>query len=168
MNNIVLCGFMGAGKTVVGQELANIMNYAFLDMDEIIEQEQGITIKKIFEIYGEEYFRNLEYELCKRTCNLQNCVISTGGGTVIYERNVNELKKTNKIIFLDASFPVVEQRIGNSDTRPLFKDKEKAKELYNERREKYKNVSDYIIDGDMSAKETAIMIANILNKEVIL
>ena len=61
MNNIVLCGFMGSGKTVVGGELAKIMGAKFVDTDELIEKEQGVAIKAIFAAHGEDYFRDLEY-----------------------------------------------------------------------------------------------------------
>ena len=64
MDNIVLCGFMGSGKTVVGKELAKILGVKFVDTDELIEKEQGVAIKAIFAIHGEDYFRDLEHEVC--------------------------------------------------------------------------------------------------------
>ncbi len=60
--NIVLCGFMGSGKTVVGNELSKIMGRKFVDTDELIEQEQGVAVKAIFAAHGEDYFRDLEFE----------------------------------------------------------------------------------------------------------
>ena len=153
MNNIVLCGFMGTGKTSVGKELAKRLNYTFLDTDELIEQEQSITIKKIFEKYGEEYFRNLEYEACKKVSEMKNLVISTGGGAMIYKRSVDIMKKKNIVIFLDSSFEVICKRIDKSDTRPLFQDKNKARKLYNERKEKYKEIADYTIQADGTVEE---------------
>ncbi len=153
---------MGAGKTVVGKELAKIMGCRFIDTDELIEKEQGIAIKAIFAVHGEEYFRDLEYELCKRLSFTKNSVISTGGGMLTFKRNAEELKKgRGKIIFLDASFDVICERIGDSSTRPLFQDIDSARALYNERREKYLAVSDYVIDGDMSARKAAITISQI-------
>ncbi len=162
MDNIILCGFMGAGKTVVGKELAKLMNYQFIDMDEKIEAEENTSIKEIFRIYGEEHFRNLEHELCKRVKDMEKCVISTGGGAMTYERNVEAIKKGGKVIFLDASFPVICKRIEDDDTRPLFQDKEKAEKLYNERKEKYLKASDYIINGDMEVNRTVLEIMKIL------
>lgn len=75
MQNIVLCGFMGSGKTVVGRELAKIMGCRFVDTDELIEQEQGVAIKAIFATRGEEYFRDLEHEMCKKVATMKNCVV---------------------------------------------------------------------------------------------
>lgn len=159
--NIVLCGFMGSGKTVVGNELSKIMGRKFVDTDELIEKEQGVAVKAIFAAHGEEYFRELEFECCKKAAELKNCVVSTGGGALTFERNVEALKKSGKIVFLDASFDVICARIGNSNNRPLFRDRDKARELYNERKSKYLSAADYVVDGDMSARKTAMDIAEI-------
>lgn len=159
--NIVLCGFMGSGKTVVGKELAKILGVKFIDTDDLVEKKQGIPIKAIFASYGEEYFRELEYEVCKAVASERNCVISTGGGAMTYKRNVDAIKSNGaKVVFLNASYDVICQRIGSTNTRPLFKDKQKAKELYDERKDKYLIASDYVVDGDMSAMKTALDIAN--------
>ena len=90
---------------------------------------------------------------------MRNCVISTGGGALTFERNAEALRKGGKIVFLDASFDVICERIGLSKNRPLFEDKEKAKQLYDERKEKYFAAADYVIDGDMSARKAALDIA---------
>lgn len=161
MTNIVLCGFMGSGKTVVGKELAKIMGCKFVDTDELIEEEQGVAIKAIFATHGEDYFRDLEHEMCKKVADMKGCVVSTGGGAMTFERNVDAIKKGAKVVFLDASFDVICDRIGDNTNRPLFQDKEKARALYDERKDKYLAASDYIIDGDMSARKTALEIANI-------
>ena len=159
--NIVLCGFMGAGKTVVGKELAKIMGRKFVDTDEMIEEETGISIPAIFAARGEEYFRELEYETCKKTANLKNVVVSIGGGAMTFERNVEAIKKGSKVVFLDASFDVICDRVGDASSRPLFKNKENAKKLYDERREKYLAAADYIINGNISARKTALNIADL-------
>lgn len=159
--NIILCGFMGSGKTVVGGELAKITGRRFVDTDELIEKRQGVSIKAIFAVHGEDYFRDLEYECCKEASTYKSCVISTGGGAATFKRNVDALKNGGKIVFLDADFDVICGRIGNSSTRPLFRDKEKAQALYNERRSKYLAAADYVVDGNMSARKTALYIAEI-------
>ena len=87
MNSIILCGFMGAGKTSVGKELANRHNLKFIETDEYIEKKQNMTIKEIFEKYGEDYFRDLENEVTREISNSENCVVSTGGGLMTYKRN---------------------------------------------------------------------------------
>lgn len=161
MNNIVLCGFMGSGKTVVGKELAKILGVKFVDTDELIEEEQGVAIKAIFAAHGEDYFRDLEYEMCKKVADMNGVVVSTGGGAMTFKRNVDAIKEGSKVVFLDASFDVICDRIGDSTTRPLFQDKEKAKKLYDERKDKYLFAADYVINGDMGARKTAMQIAEI-------
>ena len=160
--NVALCGFMGAGKTVVGKELAKVMGRKFVDTDEMIEARTGISIPAIFATRGEEHFRDLEFEICKQAAELKNVVISTGGGAMTFERNVEAIKKGSKVVFLDASFDVICDRVGDASSRPLFKNRENAKALYEERREKYIAAADYVIDGDMSARKTAVMIADLL------
>ena len=153
---------MGSGKTVVGKELAKITGRRFVDTDELVEKKQGIPIKAIFEIYGEDFFRDLEHEVCAETAELKNSVISTGGGAVTFERNVDALKKGGKIVFLDADFDTICARIGDSTTRPLFQDREKARALFDERRPKYEAAADIVIDGSMSAYKTAMTLAEML------
>ena len=164
MNNIILCGFMGAGKTAVGKALAKVMNYNFIDTDELIEKEQKITIKEIFEKNGEQYFRDLEHEVCKKIADMEKTIVSTGGGVMTYQRNCDAIKKGGKVIFLDASFYVICERIGEDDTRPLFKDKAKAENLYNERKEKYKAASDIVINGDMTVEKTVAEVLKLFQK----
>ena len=153
---------MGSGKTVVGRELSKIMGCRFVDTDDLIEQKQGIPIKAIFAAYGEDYFRDLEHEACEEVSSLKNCVVSTGGGALTYERNVEAIKKGGaKVVFLDASFDVICQRVGKSNTRPLFQNREQAKKLFDERHSKYLRAADYTVDGDLSARSVAQNIAGI-------
>lgn len=152
---------MGCGKTVVGKELAKIMGRKFVDTDEMIEKEQQIAIKAIFATRGEDYFRELEYETCKKVSEMKNCVISTGGGALTFERNAKVLKQGGKIVFLDASFETICDRIGTNRTRPLFENREKAKQLYDERKDKYLAAADHVINGDLSARKAALDIAEI-------
>lgn len=157
--NIILCGFMGSGKTVVGKELAKIMGRKFVDTDEWIEKKQGVSVKAIFEVHGEDYFRLLESEACREVSNMKNCVISTGGGAMMFAHNVEAVKKSGSVVFLDASFEAICQRIGKSSARPLFRDIQSAKKLYDDRKEGYLSAADFVVDGDMSARKTAMTIA---------
>lgn len=150
--NIILCGFMGSGKTTVGCELAKATGKKFVDTDDMIEKEQGIAIKDIFAKFGEDYFRELEHQACKKLADTQNCVVSTGGGAMTFQRNVDAVKNSGKIVFLDVDFDEICKRIGDSSNRPLFQDKEKAKALYDERKSKYLACADIVIDGNKSVK----------------
>lgn len=164
--NIILCGFMGSGKTVVGNELAKIMGRKFVDTDELIEKQQGIAVKAIFAAYGEAHFRDLEYECCKQVAEMKNCVVSTGGGAMTFQRNVDAIRESGKVVFLDADFDVICKRIGDSSTRPLFQDKKKAKALYDERKAKYLAAADIVVDGNMSARKTALEIARLFRQSI--
>ena len=157
--NIILCGFMGSGKTTIGHELARMTGRKFVDTDNMVENEQGTQIKNIFSEYGEDFFRELEYQACKKVASMQNRVVSTGGGAMTYQRNVDAVKNSGKIIFLDVDFNIICERIGDTSTRPLFQDKEKAKSLYDERKSKYLACADIVIDGNKSAKIVASEIA---------
>lgn len=146
--NIALCGFMGCGKTCIGRELAKITGRKLVDTDELIEKEQGTTISQIFADKGEGYFRDLEFEMCKKVAEMNDTIISTGGGAMTFERNVDAIKKGATVVFLDADFDIICKRVGDGATRPLFKNKENAKKLYDERRAKYISASDIIVDGN--------------------
>lgn len=160
--NIALCGFMGAGKTSVGRELSKITGRKFVDTDELVEQTEGKAISSIFVEKGEDYFRNLEFETCVKTADMENTVISTGGGAVTFERNVKALKQGAKIVFIDTPFEVVCRRVGDASTRPMFKNRENAQKLFNERREKYLLAADFVVNGDQSVKKIALEIAELV------
>ncbi|MFR1803448.1 MAG: shikimate kinase, partial [Faecalispora jeddahensis] len=81
--NIVLCGFMGSGKTTVGQVLAQKSGRRFFDLDQYIEQRQGKTISQIFADEGEQTFRRLETEAARKLSSQKDLVIATGGGAVL-------------------------------------------------------------------------------------
>lgn len=162
MVNIALCGFMGAGKTSVGRELAKLTGRKFVDTDDLAEKEEKMTISRIFAEKGEDYFRGLEYEMCKKAANLNGAVISTGGGAMTFERNVKAVKQGAKVVFIDTSFDVICQRVGNASTRPLFKNRENAKKLFDERREKYLNAADFVVNGNRSVKKIALEIAELV------
>ena len=96
--NIVLCGFMGSGKTVVGKELAKIMGRRFVDTDQLVEARSGVSIPAIFQVHGEDYFRELERAACAEAAEIPNCVISTGGGALTFDENVRTLRTTGKTL----------------------------------------------------------------------
>lgn len=118
--NIILIGFMGAGKSAVGQLLAKELKMNFLDTDELIERTENRKISEIFKAEGEAYFRQVETETLKTLQDYDNFVLSTGGGIVLKEENVQLLKSLGKNIFLWAEPEVIYQRIKNEAHRPLL------------------------------------------------
>ena len=104
MKNIILIGFMGAGKTTVGTLLAKEKGMKFVDTDERIVKEQGIRIPDLFARQGEGYFRDLETDLLKRMQEDTNCsVISVGGGMPVREENRTLLKTLGCVVYLTAT-----------------------------------------------------------------
>ncbi len=157
--NIILCGFMGCGKSTVGALLAKKTGMSFIDMDSYIEKKEQKTISSIFEEHGEEYFRALEREAAKELAEKNGLVIAAGGGTLVYQANVDTLKASGKIVLLDISVETVAKRLENDTTRPLLNrpDKEEAmRELYNRRLPLYRAAADIVVDADNSPMQVCM------------
>lgn len=168
MKNIVLCGFMGCGKSTVGRALAEKLGMRLIDTDSYIEKKEGMTISRIFAEKGEDYFRKLELEVCSELSGKKNCIISTGGGTLLNEKNVAEIKKGGKVYFLNVSPATVLTRLKYDTTRPLLqrKDKEAAvNELLNKRLPLYMKAADYVIDAEQSPRAVCCKIMEISSGE---
>jgi len=147
-NNIILTGFMGSGKSTIGRILAKEMKSFFLDTDLVIENFENKSIKEIFEKEGEEAFRTKEkecFEWIKK--DVQNTVISVGGGFPVY---IPEIKEAGVVIYLKVSFDDIVKRMNKEELskRPLFQDINKAKELFNERDKIYQKLADYTIENN--------------------
>ena len=118
--NIVLIGFMGAGKSTISDFLKNVFAMDVVEMDQIIAQRQGMSISDIFETYGEQYFRDLETNLLIEMQSRSNVVISCGGGTPMRECNVVEMKKNGRVVLLTAKPETILDRVKNNHDRPLI------------------------------------------------
>jgi len=148
LNNIILTGFMGSGKSTIGRILAKEMKSFFLDTDLLIENFENKSIKEIFEKEGEEVFREKEkecFEWIKK--DVQNTVISVGGGFPVY---IPEIKEAGIVIYLKVSFDNIVKRMNKEELnkRPLFQDIKKAKKLFNERDKIYQKLADYTIENN--------------------
>lgn len=152
-SSIALIGFMATGKTTVGKLLVKKLGnpFEFIELDLLIEEIAGKTIPEIFSQDGEDTFRKLENEICKRVSNLKNVIISCGGGVILNEENVNNLQKNSTIVLLNSSLEAVTKRIleDGIQKRPLI-DKEypenEIKRLFLFRSPIYQSVADIIID----------------------
>lgn len=158
--NIVLCGFMGCGKTTVGRRLAAITGRNFIDTDAYIEKKAGLTVSEIFSKYSEAHFRELEHKYVLEIARNSNCIIATGGGTVLDESNVLALKNNGKIFFIDVPFDEIFSRISNSN-RPLVKglSKDKLEILFEARRSAYLDCADFVVEAKQNRKETCDVIS---------
>lgn len=129
-HNIILIGFMGSGKTSVGDQLAKLLNYRFCDTDQMIEKRAADTINHIFSEHGEEYFRNLETNLVRELVStLDHSVLSTGGGLPVREQNAKLLKDLGYVVFLKASKQTTIKRLQGDITRPLLQGDELSKKI---------------------------------------
>ena len=164
--NIILCGFMGSGKTVTGKSLANRLNMDFIDIDTFIEEQEKTSINDIFEKKGEEYFRSLETKAAITLGNLQNTVISCGGGTVLKQENLTALKQNGEVFYLSVTPETVIKRLKNNSSRPLLaEDKEvKIKTLLKSRSPIYEGVADYVIDSNQTVVFAVEQILKILGE----
>ena len=118
--NIILVGFMGAGKSSVGQTLARRLDMTFLDMDEAIVQREGKPIPRIFAEDGEPRFRSLERELVEDLSAKSALVIATGGGIVLNPENVRDFSRTGLVVCLSAAPQAILDRVGGDTNRPLL------------------------------------------------
>lgn len=164
--NLILCGFMGSGKSTVGKLLAEKLGTRFVDTDAYIEQKEGMTISEMFEKYGEEYFRQKEHEVCEELSELKRTVISTGGGTLLNDENRKTLKKNGVVFLLNVSSRTVLSRLKSDTTRPLLQreDKEHAvKMLLTQRTPLYNMAADHVIDAEESPRKVCLKILSIYN-----
>lgn len=151
--NIILCGFMGCGKSTIGNLLSRKAGMAFIDLDRYIEKQEGKTVSEIFADSGEAHFRMLERSASKTLGAKNGLVIACGGGTVVDPENVASLKANGRIFLLDIPIEAVAERLQNDTTRPLLNrpDKDIAmRELYEKRLPLYRAAADIIINADNS------------------
>ena len=135
--NIILTGFMGTGKSTLGRILAARIGYQFIDTDQEIEKQAGMTVSELFQTQGEATFRRLETELVTTLAQRQGLVIATGGGLVLNPVNVQRLSHSGRIICLTASVDDILKRTSQQgQTRPLLQEtdpKSKINELLRQR-----------------------------------
>lgn len=149
--NIVMIGFMGSGKSTISDYLSTMFAMETVEMDQIIAKREGMSIPDIFDVYGEEYFRNLETNLLIEMQAKSNVVISCGGGVPMRERNVVEMKKNGRVVLLTAKPETIYNRVKDSHDRPLLEDNKNIPyiaELMEKRRVKYEAAADIIIETD--------------------
>ena len=128
---IYLVGFMGAGKTTVGRELAARIGSPFFDLDELVEAAEKMSIKDIFAQHGEPYFRKRERDILRSTRNLERAVVATGGGTYTFDDNIQFIQSEGLSVYLAASYSLLRARMGEKAAeRPLFRDDVATHELY--------------------------------------
>ncbi|MCD6472991.1 shikimate kinase [Candidatus Aerophobetes bacterium] len=167
--NIVLTGFMGTGKSVVGKILAKKLKIGYIDIDEVIERKEKKKIFGIFETKGEEYFRQKESQIIKEISKWDDYVISTGGGAILKEENLSALKSNGFIVCLWAKPGTILKRTSKKNTRPLLKGeknrKKRIEELLKMRQPYYEKADLKIETSNLSPEEIAEKILRVLKDE---
>ena len=147
--NIVLTGFMGAGKSEVARRLAEELGLHSIDTDDLVEREAGMPIREIFERFGETHFRRLEKNIIHHVCtNMNDIVLATGGGAVVDRDNREILKRWGTVVCLKASIDTILRRVGEGSERPLLLkgDRRETIERLLKEREPFYMEADIIID----------------------
>ena len=167
MNNIILIGLMGAGKSTIGKALATTLNYRFIDVDEEIVKHENMSINDIFLQKSENYFREIETQVIKEICKNNKTVISLGGGGFEKEINREILLNNGKVFYLYTDVNTLYERIKSDSSRPLLKcknPKEKLQELLEKREVNYLKAH-YKID---TTEKTVTEIVEELQKSITL
>ncbi|MFH1074226.1 MAG: shikimate kinase [Candidatus Firestonebacteria bacterium] len=172
-SNIVLIGFMGTGKTSTGRIIARRMKRKFVDTDELIEEDAGLSIKEIFKKKDEKYFRKIEKKVIKIVSDKKNLVISTGGGIIKYPVNIKRLKKNGVVVALLSDEKVILRRVSTQkDKRPLLnsgnraQDQKRLRELLQKRLPLYFEAADYVVDASrLAPAQAAKKILCVLKKD---
>jgi len=157
--NIILIGPMGAGKSSVGKRLAKQLNRKFYDCDKVLEDRTGVAITTIFELEGEQGFRQRETKILRDLVSHKNAVIATGGGVVLVPENLKLIKQNGIVVYLQASVNSQIKRTRHDKKRPLLKTQDRhatLQKLANERNAIYEKISDLVVDTNTQSISSSI------------
>lgn len=160
-NNVILIGMPSAGKTTIGQSVAQRCGKEFIDMDAYIVENCGKSIPQIFEESGENGFRARESEAAIALAGRNGAVIATGGGIVKHKVNMDYLRQNGIVFFIDRS---LDKLITTDDNRPLSSSAQAVARMYEERIELYRKYADHIVDNNTTIDACAERITEILNR----
>lgn len=156
--HLVLVGLMGAGKTTIGKRLAQSVNVEFVDADNEIAEAAGCSISDIFELYGENIFRDLEKRVMMRLLSSPPSIIATGGGAFINSTIREAVKQDGISVWLKADLEILLERVSRRDTRPLLRTGDKKvilSRLMDERYPVYEE-ADIVIDSSSGSHEDVV------------
>jgi shikimate kinase len=146
--NVTLIGFMGSGKTTIGQDLAPSLNFSFVDTDDLIVARAGKSVPEIFAESGEDHFRDLESEVLQSLSNESSHVIATGGGIILRPENRALIKNIGFTVWLDATEDTIFERVSRNRERPLLHTpdpRETISNLLQTRRPLYQESADLVV-----------------------
>lgn len=149
---ISLIGFKNSGKTTLGQALAKALSLKWIDTDKLLESKYHKTVKELYALYQEQGFRELESDIISNIV-IEPCVISTGGGIVLSDKNMQFLQKHSKIIYLKADFSVLLARMKEL---PLFASYQDLEDIYQKRVILYEKYAHHVIDISNDSIDSAL------------
>lgn len=156
MDNIILIGMPGAGKSTVGVVLAKTIGYRFIDSDLLIQEKEGRLLSEIIGMYGDEGFRKIENDI-NLSINVTGAVIATGGSAVYGTYAMEHLKKTGIVVYLKHSYKEIEERLGDLGKRGVtIRKGQTLKDLYDERIPLYEKYADVTIECDNKYIRTVV------------
>jgi len=158
--NIVLTGMPGSGKSAVGRELARMLGRTFVDTDARIRDKTGQTPADLIRRKGEAAFRDIESEVVAECGKCTGCVIATGGGVILREENIRNLRQNGSIFFRDRE---LEEIIPTAD-RPLSSDRQTLEKRYHERYDRYCGTADHIIRNTHTVREAAEAVLEVFHE----
>ena len=146
-NSISLIGMAGAGKSTVGRELANILNFRLIDSDVLIEEQQGKSLQKILDDEGYIRLREIENSALKNL-HFKEIILSTGGSAVYSDEAMKHIQKNSKVIFLDVSYNEILERVPSFSDRGFAKaPSQSIEDAFEERQELYNKYSHHIVSN---------------------
>ena len=169
MDNIVLIGMPGCGKSTIGVQLAKLTGYGFLDSDIMIQTHEGKLISELIESVGSWGFTKIEEDL-NATIDVHHTVIATGGSIIYGEKAMHHLGKIGTVVYLSLPIPLLEQRFREDDKADISTDRDKdIRTIYENRRELYEKYADLQVEvGDVDDRQAAKRIAGILKERGVL
>lgn len=156
--NIVLFGFMGTGKTAIARRLGDRLDRPVVEMDDLIEEREGMEISRIFAERGEEYFRKRERELVRELARSRGKIIATGGGVVLDPDNLRDLEREGIPVCLTARPEVILNRVARQSHRPLLERADRLEtieKLLKSRQGCYEKIPHRIDTSDLSVEDVA-------------